>query len=159
MAVDMFLKLDGIDGESQDSVHKGEIDIFSYSWGVSNAGSLASGGSGAGKASFQDLHFESGLSKASPNLMLACATGKHIPSAVLTVRKAGGSQAIEFLKIKLADVLVSSYDNAGSRDGDRPEDAFSLFFAKIDVEYTAQNADGSSGEVVEATFDLSSLRQ
>ena len=115
MAYDAFLKLDGIRGESNDKAHKGEIEISSYSWGVANSGSFSHGGGGGeGKATFQDLHFGMTMSKASPKLMSACATGKHIPSAVLTCRKAGGTQT-EFLKIKLADVLVSSYQNGGNK--------------------------------------------
>ena len=117
MAYDAFLKLDGIEGESNDKAHKGEIEISSYSWGVANSGSFSHGGGGGeGKATFQDLHFGMPMSKASPKLMSSCATGKHIPSAVLTCRKAGGTQT-EFLKIKLADVLVSSYQNGGNNSG------------------------------------------
>ena len=119
MAYDAFLKLDGIEGESNDKTHKGEIEISSYSWGVANSGSFSHGGGGGeGRATFQDLHFGMQMSKASPKLMSACATGKHIPSAVLTCRKAGGTQT-EFLKIKLADVLVSSYQNGGNNSQDR----------------------------------------
>ena len=92
MAFDAFLKIDGIDGESTDKFHPGEIEISSFSWGVTQTGSIGSGGGGgAGKASFQDLHFSSSISKASPNLMIACATGEHIKEATLTVRKGGAA--------------------------------------------------------------------
>ena len=152
MAFDAFLKIDGIKGESTDKGHPDEIEIDSFSWGVSNTGSVSSGGGGgAGKAVNQDFSFSTGLSKASPNLMLACATGRHFPSATLTCRKAGGNQ-VEFLKIKLTDVLVSSYEIGGSPHGDAavPEDSFSLNFAKIDFLYTSAR----TGEVVETTFDF-----
>ena len=90
MAYDAFLKLDGIEGESNDKTHKGEIEISSYSWGVANSGSFSHGGGGGeGKATFQDLHFGMPMSKASPKLMSACATGKHIPSAVLDLPQGG----------------------------------------------------------------------
>src|SRR6478736_7780020 len=116
MAFDAFLKIEGIQGESTDKAHKDEIEVFSFSWGTANTGTgSVGGGGGAGKASFQDLHFTMPISKAAPNLMLACATGKHIPEATLTCRKAGGSQ-VEFLKIKLADILVSSFSNGGVND-------------------------------------------
>ena len=148
MAFDAFLKIDGIDGESNDKFHKGEIEISSFSWGVTQTGSIGSGGGGgAGKASFQDLHFASSISKASPLLAKNCATGEHIKEATLTVRKGGGDKGFEFMKIKLNDVLVSSYQNGGA--GDLPSDQFSLNFVKIDFLYTVQR----TGETVETTFD------
>jgi len=161
MAFDAFLKLSTggindqivIQGESQDKNHPGEIEIESFSWGVSNPATLGSsgGGAGSGKASVSSLNFLGPLSKASPNLMLACATGKHIPQAVLTCRKAGGPTQVEFLKIKLSDVLVESYQESGNIGGDFPEDSFSLFFVKIDFLYTVAR----TGEVVETSFDQS----
>src|SRR5262249_20296840 len=98
-AVDYFLKIDGIDGESQDHKHKGEIDLLSWSWGEHQSGTHgAGGGGGAGKVSMGDFHFVMHINKASPKLMLACADGEHIRKAVLTCRKAGTEQQ-EFLKI------------------------------------------------------------
>src|SRR5882724_12797851 len=116
-AVDFFLKIDGIDGESADGKHKGEIDLESWSWGESNAGQHhAGGGGGAGKVSMQDFHFVMKMNKASPKLMLACAGGDHIKTGVLTCRKAGKDQQ-EFLIIKMADLLISSYQTGGSAHG------------------------------------------
>src|SRR5712691_1971915 len=98
-AVDYFLKIDGIEGESQDSKHKGEIDLESFSWGETQSGThAAGGGGGAGKVSMQDFHFVMRVNKASPKLLQACAGGQHIPKAILTCRKAGKDQQ-EFLKI------------------------------------------------------------
>ena len=149
MAFDAFLKIEGIDGESTDKVHKDEIEIDSYSFGLENPSTRASGGGGgAGKVSVHDMHFTTGVNKASPNLMLACATGKHIPSATLTCRKAGGAGGFEFLKIKLSDILVSSYEPDTSGGGDLPEESFSLNFVKIDFLYTVQR----TGETVETVF-------
>ena len=106
MPVDMFLKLDGIDGESTDSKHKDEIEVLAYGWGVAQQGSAhAGGGGGAGKAAFEDLHILARLQKSSPKLVLACASGKHVKEGVLTVRKAGAKKS-EFLKITISDVLV-----------------------------------------------------
>lgn len=155
-AFDAFLKLDGIDGESNDKAHKGEIEISSYSWGESNAiSSSGGGGSTTGRVSIQDFHFTMPLSKASPKLMQACATGVHIREAALTCRKGGGSQH-EFLKIKLYDLLVSSYQTEGSPGGEKPEtfpsDQVSLFFVKIDFLYTVEK----TGEVVQASYDQGS---
>jgi len=156
MAFDAFLKLDGIPGESTDAKHKDEIEILSFSWGLSNSGGFGSGGGGgAGKASFQDFHFVSSLQKSSPKLWLTCATGEHIKQAVLTLRKAGGDN-FEFYKVTLTDILVSSYQSGGSAQGSdtRPTDQFSLAYAKIRTDYSFQSEKGTVGGTTSAQFDL-----
>ena len=155
MAVDMFLKLDGIDGESTDAKHKGEIDIESFSWGASNSGSAAhGGGAGAGKVSMQDFSFTTRVNRASPKLFLACATGQHIKSALLTIRGSGREQA-EFLKVTMSDVLVSSYKQDGSSEGDEvPTDQISMNFSKIQVSYSSQRPDGSLDSAATAGWDV-----
>jgi type VI secretion system secreted protein Hcp len=154
MAVDMFLKIDGIKGESRDSRHKDEIEILSYSWGLSQSGTMAfGGGGGAGKVQFQDFHFTNVVSKASPSLFLKCATGEHIKEATLTVRKAGGEQQ-DFLIIKLNDALVSSYQSDGSSGDNLPTDSVSINYAKIEYTYKEQKEDGSLGGEVSAGWDL-----
>jgi type VI secretion system secreted protein Hcp len=153
-AVDYFLKLDGIDGESTDKKHKGEIDLNSFSFGVSQTGSFAyGGGGGSGKASFQDFHFTKRMDKASPKLMLACASGQHIAKATLVCRKAGGEQE-EYLKIEFGDILVSSYQVGGSGGDALPTDQFSLNYGKINQEYKEQTAKGSLGGSVKAGWNL-----
>jgi len=153
-AVDYFLKIDGIQGESVDSKHKGEIELESFSWGETNPGAAGGGGGGAGKVHIQDLHFVTRVNKASPKLMLACATGKHIKQAVLTARKAGKA-AQEFLVFKFTDLLVSSYQIGGSHDSDVvPTDQISFNFAKIELEYRPQKADGSLDAPVKAGWDV-----
>lgn len=158
-AVDYFLKIDGIDGESADSKHKGEIDLESWSWGASQGGSFAhGGGGGAGKVQMQDFHFVMKVNKAAPKLMLACATGEHIKKAVLTCRKAGKDQQ-EFLKVTMSDLLVSSYQTGGSGHGDvLPMDQVSLNFAKIEVEYKEQKVDGTLAGAVKAGYDLKQMK-
>jgi type VI secretion system secreted protein Hcp len=152
--VDYFLKIDGIEGESTDSKHKGEIDLESWSWGSTQTGShSAGGGGGAGKVHMQDFHFVMRMNKASPKLMLACATGQHIPKAVLTMRKAGKEQQ-EYAKITLSDLLVSSYQTGGSAKGDIiPLEQISLNYAKIEFEYKEQKPDGTLGGAVKAGYD------
>ena len=110
---DAFLKLDGIKGESADAKHKGEIDIESFSWGLTQtAVSATGGGGGAGKVHISDIAVTKKTDASSPLLMLNCANGAHIKEATFVVRKAGGEQ-LEYLKIKLTDVLVSSYKSHG----------------------------------------------
>ena len=154
MAADFFLTIEGVKGESADSKMKDAIDIDSFSWGVSNAGSHASGGGGgAGKASFQDLHFTTHVGKASPLLMLACATGQHIKKAVLHVRKQGGDQQ-EYYKVELEDLLVSSYQSGGHSGSGVPTDQFALDFTKIKFEYKPQKPDGTLDAAVTAGYDV-----
>ena len=152
--IDYFLKIDGIQGESLDAKHKGEIDLESFSWGEASAGSLvAGGGGGAGKVHMQDLHIAMKLNKASPLLFLACATGQHLKQAILTARKAGKGQ-LEFLVFKFSDVLVSSYNTSGSSGDDAPTDQVAFNFARIEVEYRPQKADGSPDLPVKAGWDV-----
>ncbi len=153
MAVDMFLKLDGIKGESTDEKHKDWIQIESFSWGLSQSGGVGrGGGAGAGKVSFQDLHIVSPVNIASPLLALACASGQHIKLATLTARKSGGDGARggDYLVITLEDLLVSSYEAAsgeppasGGAPPVVPFDQLSFNFSKISMEYKVQQPDGS----------------
>lgn len=154
-AVDYFLKLEGIKGESQDAKHKDEIEVESWSWGESQTGTGSHGGGhGAGKVSMQDFHFVMKVNKSSPKLLLACATGEHIKKGLLTCRKAGKTQQ-EFLKITFTDLLVSSYQTGGSGHSDIvPTDQISLNYAKIEYEYCAQKADGSLEGGITAWYDL-----
>lgn len=153
-AVDYFLKIEGIDGESNDSKHKGEIEIESFSWGETQSGSSAGGGGGgAGKVSMQDFHFVMKINKASPKLFLACATGEHIKKAVLIARKAGKTQQ-EYLKWTFSDLLISSYQTGGSQGDAIPTDQVSFNFTKIEVEYKEQKPDGSLGAAIPAGYNL-----
>ena len=154
-AVDYFIKFDGIKGESADAKHKDEIDVESWSWGETHAGPPSSGGGGgAGKVSMQDFHFVMRLNKASAGLMKACATGQHIKTATLSARKAGKGQQ-DYLTFKFQDVLVSSYQTGGSEEADfLPTDQVSFNFAKLEVEYKPQKADGSLGAAVHFGYDV-----
>jgi type VI secretion system secreted protein Hcp len=156
MAVDYFLKLDGIEGESTDNKHAKEIDVEAWSWGESQTGSSVpgGGGGGAGKVSMQDFSFVVRFNKASPKLMLACATGKHIKSARLAVRRAGQGQQ-DYLTFTFLDVLVSSYQTGGAEaSGLTPVDQVSLRYAKVEVEYKTQKPDGTLIVAGQFKFDL-----
>jgi type VI secretion system secreted protein Hcp len=147
--VDYFLKLDGIDGESEDKTHSKEIQLESWSFGEQNSGSMAhGGGGGAGKVQMHDFHFVMKTNTASPKLFLACASGEHIKKAVLTCRKAGKDQQ-EYLKWTFTELIVSSYQTGGSGSSDvLPLDQISLNFAQAEITYKAQKADGTlAGEL------------
>ena len=155
MAVDYFLKLDGIPGESTDAKHKGEIDVLAFSWGVSRAGSSGpgGGGGGAGKAIFEDLLVVARTSKASPKLWQACASGQHLKTAVLVCRKGSGQNKVEFLKITLEEVTITSYEIDGS-DEELPLDQVALGFGKIETEFVSVDKKGSAQPAVTTGWDL-----
>ena len=152
MAADIFAKLGDIKGESLDDKHKGEIEVLSWSWGVTNAVTHAGTGAGAGKPRFQDFSFTHKIDRASPVLMQACATGVHLKEATITHRKAGKGQQ-EFLIIKMNDVIVTALADADSSD-DGTTESVSLAFAKVDVEYKPQKTDGSLDAGIHFKYDL-----
>ncbi|HEX5782422.1 MAG TPA: type VI secretion system tube protein Hcp [Solirubrobacteraceae bacterium] len=152
MAADYFLQITGIAGESTDAKHKGWIDVEAWSWGEANPVQIGTGsGGGAGKVQMQDFNFTTRVSKASPALFLACATGQHMKEARLAAVKAGAMQQ-EFLTWTFSDVLVTGYQTSGA-GGDLVHDAVSLAFSKVKVEYKAQKADGSLDSAITAGWD------
>ena len=161
-AVDYFLKIDGIEGESTDSKHPKEIELESWSGGATNSGqSQTSGrsGGGTGRVTFQDFHFVKHTDKSSAKLMLACATGEHIPKAVLTCRKAGTTGQV-FMTVTMEHLLVSSFQTGGSGHSDIvPTDQISMNFTKIKIEYKEQKADGSLGGATKAGYDIKSQKK
>ena len=158
MAVDIFAKLGDIKGESLDSKHKDEIEVLSYSWGVTNAGSMGHGsGGGEGKASFHDLSFVHNVDKASPVLMQACATGAHLKEATITHRKAGKEQH-EYMIVKMNDVIVTGVTHGGSGDSGHSENV-SLSFAKVALEYKPQKPDGSLDAGIFFKYDLKAQKE
>jgi type VI secretion system secreted protein Hcp len=160
MAVDMFLKLDGIAGESAQKGHKDEIEVLSFSWGVSHAApAVLHGGHGrAGRAEPSDLSFLMRTSKASPTLMLACATGKHLKQGIFVIEKAGETP-FPFYTLTLTDVLVSSFQASGSDGGDFPVESISLAFRTLRLKEVAQSPKGTPGDTVETAFDFGRNRR
>jgi len=159
MAYDCFLKLGDIKGESQDSKHKDEIQVYSFSWGASQQHTSGHGtGLGAGKVNVSDFNFVKRTDKASPVLFQKCCTGEHIKEALVTLRKAGGSQ-VEYLKYKFTDVLISSVQWSGSSGpaGDEvPTESVSIAFGKCEVDYQPQGKDGKpEGGSVHGGWNLS----
>lgn len=158
-AVDYFLKIDGIEGESNALKHKGEIQLDSWSFGgTQTGGGNIGGGRERGQFSAQDFHFATKLSKASPRLFQACAMGQQLKAATLVARRTGEGQQ-EYYKITFSDCLVSSFQQGGAAGSDFiPTDQASLSFGKIEIEYTEQKADGSLGAVVKGGYDLKTNR-
>lgn len=155
MALDMFLKIEGeIEGESKDSVHTNTIDVLAFSWGLSNAGTFhMGGGGGAGKANFQDISVTKYIDNASAVLMLYCANGDHFASAELIVRKAG-KDPLEYYKIKMNKVLITSVSTGGSGGEDRLTENVSLNFESVELAYSKQLADGSGDTPKEFKWDI-----
>jgi type VI secretion system secreted protein Hcp len=157
MAVDVFLKLGDIKGESKDDKHAGEIDVLSWSWGIAQTGTMgAGGGGGAGKANFNDLSFMHALDKASPVLMKSCATGEHIKEGTLVSRKAGKGQQ-EYLIVKMSDILITSIQPSGSSE--HPMESVSMQFSKVELEYKPQKADGSLDAGVSFKYDIKANKE
>lgn len=154
MAVDMFLKIDGCDGESADKEHADEIDVLAFSWGLTQSGSMhRAGGGGSGKVNVQDMSITKYLDKASTVLMQKCCSGKHFATAVLVCRKAG-DVPIEYMKVSMEEVLVSSVSEGGGGGEDKQTENISLNFAKVKVEYTPQKSDGSADAASELGWDI-----
>jgi type VI secretion system secreted protein Hcp len=158
MASDIFAKLGDIKGESVDAKHKDEIEVLSFSWGLTNSGATtAGGGGGAGKATFQDLSIVHKIDKASPLLMQACATGAHLKEATITHRKAGKEQQ-DYLIIKMNDIIITGVTD-GDATGQGGSETISLAFAKIDLEYKPQKPDGSLDAGIHFKFDLKTNKE
>jgi type VI secretion system secreted protein Hcp len=158
MASDIFAKIGDIKGESTDDKHKDEIEVHSFSWGVMNpAGIAVGGGAAAGKATFQDLTIVHQIDRASPALIRACATGEHLKEAIITHRKAGKQQQ-EYLIVKMNDVIITGVSHGGT-SGQPYSESVSLAFAKVELEYKPQKADGSLDAGVHFKYDIKANKE
>jgi len=155
MALDAFLKLDGIDGDSLDDKHKNEIKLGSFSWGVSNPTSVrgAAPGSGTGKAQFQDVHCTKEVDKSSAPLSLACASGRHIATGELVLRSAG-ENPVEYFKLSMKEIFVTSYNITAHDAGLRAQESFSLSYSWYQYTYKTQTEKGGAGPQVQSGWDL-----
>jgi type VI secretion system secreted protein Hcp len=150
----MFMKLGDIEGEAQDKVHTGEIDVLAWSWGMSNSGTMHIGmGGGSGKVAVQDLSFTKFVDKSSTNLYLKCCNGKHYEEAKLTVRKSGETP-VEYMKVHMEKVMVTMITSGGSGSEDRVTENVQLNFKKVTVIYTPQSGDGSPEAEMEMWWDI-----
>jgi len=162
MAIDMYCKIDGIDGESTDDKHKDWIEVLSFDWGVSQPVSVgsATGGRTAGRADFQDFGITKLVDKASPNLALYCASGKHISKVVVELCLAA-EEKHPFMKFTLEDVVVSSVSPGGAAEAvePRPTESVTFNYGKIEWEYTPIDQTGKKGASVKQGWDLEANKQ
>jgi type VI secretion system secreted protein Hcp len=153
MATDIFAKIGDIKGDSTDNKHQDEVEVLSYSWGVTNTGNIGTGGGGgAGRATFQDLSIVHKIDRASPQLLQACATGQHLKEATITFRKAGKGQQ-DFLIIKMNDVIITGVVQSAP-SSEAGSETVSLEFAKVDWEFKPQKTDGSLDAGIHFKFDI-----
>jgi len=139
-----FLKIDGITGDSADARHRGEIELVTWSLGMTTpvASAVGSGAStSSGRPDFQPLRVTQRLDRAVPALLQTAASGRHVPSAILTCRRPG-REAADYLKITLQDVLVSGVRLGDSADAP-PSAEVTLAYGRISIEYRQQMPDGS----------------
>ncbi len=154
MAVDMYMKIEGANGESKDANHKDWSDIRSFAWGATQPGSMSTGGGGGtGKASFNDLHIVAVIDRAAPAVMKHCATGKHLSKVEVSVCKAGGEQ-VEYSRITLEDVLVTSVQYTGNHDGDAMMVSYAFQAARVKQQYWEQTDKGGKGAESVVAYDI-----
>jgi type VI secretion system secreted protein Hcp len=152
---DYFLKLNGIDGESEVKGHEKEIQISSFSFGCANQGSGGyGGGSGSSKASVQDIHITKQVDNATPNLYKYCFQGNSIDQAIITVRKAGGDDPLDYLTMTLTEVFVSSVSTSGHDGGGIAQESLSLNFSKVHMVYKLQDPTGAGQDGPDITIDV-----
>ncbi|SDX62960.1 Hcp family type VI secretion system effector [Litoreibacter albidus] len=161
MAVDIFLKLSSIKGESQDSSHKQEIDILNWGLGMTQSGTThMGGGGGGGKVDVQDINIIKYVDQSSNDLIKKCTSGKHIDAGLLTVRKSGGDAPVEYFKLHMEMIIVSSYTTGGSKDGlDRIEESLTLNFRRFNIEYTMQDDKGADAGTTNAGWDIAENKE
>jgi type VI secretion system secreted protein Hcp len=158
MALDMFLELKGVKGETRDDKFKGKggVDILAWSFGVTNSGSAhVGGGIGSGKANFQDISITKYIDLSSASLMQSVSVGTHFDEAKITVRKSGGKNAqLDYYTIELKEVMVTSYQTGGSGGEDRLTESLTLTFAKVNVKYQAQSEKGAAAGDTKFGYDI-----
>ncbi|SEN54922.1 type VI secretion system secreted protein Hcp [Paracoccus alcaliphilus] len=162
MAVDIFLKLsNNIKGESQDDTHRDEIDVLAWNWGLTQSGTTHIGkGGGGGKVNVQDITLTKYVDLASNDLIKRCTNGEHLEHGELIVRKSGGTAPVEYFRIKMENIMITSYSTGGQKDGlDRIQETLTLNFRKFEVLYTLQEDSGASGAETLAGWDIAENKE
>jgi len=158
MAIDMFLKVDGVSGETKDAKHAGCVDALSFNWGANQPGNMhIGGGGGAGKVTFNDLNVQAYIDKATPTIMQFCASGKHVSAVTLTICKAGGNP-VEYTQIELQDVIVTGTDFNGAGSADRILVNYRFQAAKVKLHYWEQTSQGGKGPETQSGWDIKANR-
>lgn len=161
MAVDIFLQIEGIDGESSDDAHDKWIEILKYSHGLKQpvSGASATGGRTGGRADFQNLAVEKTLDNATPDLNIKCAKGEHIPTITLELCLASGDKHT-FMKYEFEDCIVTSIEAGGSHtDEIRPVETVTFAYGKVKWEYTPIDHTGAPGSPTDRTWNLETNKQ
>lgn len=155
MAIDAFIKLGDIKGESSVKGHADEIDVLAWSWGLSQSGTTHMGkGGGAGKVNVQDLSFTHYVDAASANLIRSCCVGKHFPEAKIILRKAG-ENPLDYLTITLKEVIITSVSTGGSKGEERLTENVTLNFAEFTYSYQPQDGKGAKkGGAIEVNYKI-----
>jgi type VI secretion system secreted protein Hcp len=155
MAIDMYLKLDGIPGEALDTKHKDWIQILSFSHGVTQSGAMYSGGgqSTSGRADVSDISVMKKVDKSTPKLNWTCATGTHVKSGIVEFCQASGQQHV-FMKYSLDDIVISNVQASASSGGDMPMESLAFRFSKIQWEYTPIDEAGKASPSLKAWWDV-----
>jgi type VI secretion system secreted protein Hcp len=154
MAYDAFLKLDGLDGESTTKGHEKWIEVSSFQWGVDHPVSITASGRSTGKANVHDFKITKPVDASSPKLFLSCVTGKNFDKGSIWVRKAGGDNALPYMKYDFKGILITGFENAASGGDDNPMEEMTLNFTGLDYTYTMQKPDGTAGGAIQVTYDL-----
>jgi type VI secretion system secreted protein Hcp len=152
-AESMWLKIDGCKGEAADKEHKDEMIVTAWNWGMTHPVSFRGGGRSGGETTVQELTVSKYVDKASPNLMKYCLNAKSLPEVVLTVRKRG-EKPIDYIKIKMKEVIVSSLSATGNGGEGTPMEAVGLSFEKVEVEYTPQKPDQTADGAVTLKWNI-----
>ena len=158
MAFDAFLKITGVDGDSKRKGFEKQIEILSFSLGASNPSTMGvSGGGGGGKVSISSFNLMKKSDITSPVLFQNCCEGGHFDKAIVTLNKAGGKVAVDFLKYEFEKVFIDSIQWSGSSGGDdSPTESLSLAFEKVEIVYSSQNDDGTAKKTVGSGWDIPS---
>ena len=162
MAVDIFLKLsNNIKGESQDDTHRDEIDVLAWNWGLTQSGTTHIGsGGGGGKVNVQDITLTKYVDLATNDLIKRATSGEHIENGELIVRKSGGASPVEYFRIKLENIMITSYNTGGAKDGlDRIQETLTLNFRRFEILYTLQEDSGAPGAETMSGWDIAENKE
>lgn len=155
MSASIFLKIEGVEGDSVKEGHDGEIDVISWSWDMSQEGLAHIGkGAGGGKVSVGDVQIAKRIDQASPSLMMKCCKGEHIPSAKLVVERAGGDKPLPYMEMEMKKVFVTMISPSISDSDTEGHEMISLNFESYEIKVTAQTESGGSGATATAGFNI-----